>query len=504
MRVRPHHRTIGLAIIWLALPVSAFAPQSPAGQYVHARAAEMAGDTARANAGFAALLARNPASMTIAARAYRQAMASGDIALALRAARLLDAQQALPADAHVLFAVEQVRTRNWAKAREATERLAQDRVFAFLAPFFRAWIACGSGEGDALALLDAARDFPLAAPYRDEQRAFLLIALGRRPEAEALVGAGMRLPAAVAGLEQALGLLLSHLAIDFQRQQYLPIGLSMAQMGVYVAPDHAAGWLVLANLLRAAKRADLAIAALRHIDAGDPLASNARAMRIGALNDSGRGDEALAEALAAARRDGAGVEDWGRVGELYLAQERPADAAKAFAAALQAAGAANAPATAVWPLLLQQGGALSLAGDWAGAKAALGRAYALAPDQAIVLNQLGYSQIEHKEDVDRAATLIAQASKLRPDDPAIIDSLGWVTYLLGKPSEAAPLLEKAAAGDPGEPTINEHLGDVYWALGRVFEARYAWRAALLTAADKDRARLTTKIDTGLSAATAAP
>ncbi|HWI86024.1 MAG TPA: hypothetical protein VNT42_06860, partial [Sphingomonas sp.] len=155
-------------------------------------------------------------------------------------------------------------------------------------------------------------------------------------------------------------------------------------------------------------------------------------------------------------------------------------------------------------LLLQQGAALDQAGDWEGSKAALSRAYALAPDQAVILNQLGYSQIEHHEDLERAAKLIIQASKLRPDDPAIIDSLGWVTYLRGNPLDAAPLIERAAAGAPGEPAINEHLGDVYWALGRQYEARYAWRAALITADDKDRPRLIAKIDTGLGGATAAP
>ena len=134
----------------------------------------------------------------------------------------------------------------------------------------------------------------------------------------------------------------------------------------------------------------------------------------------------------------------------------------------------------------------------------LARAYAIAPNQPTVLNQVGYSQIEHRENVERASAMIAQASKLRPDDPAITDSLGWVLYLQGKVGEAIPLLERAAAGAPGEPAINEHLGDAYWTLGRQYEARYAWRAALITAADKDRARLTTKIDTGLDRTTAAP
>ncbi|MDB5683347.1 MAG: repeat-containing protein, partial [Sphingomonas bacterium] len=56
-----------------------------------------------------------------------------------------------------------------------------------------------------------------------------------------------------------------------------------------------------------------------------------------------------------------------------------------------------------------------------------------------------------------------------------------------------------------EPTINEHLGDAYWTAGRRFEARYAWRAALVYADDaKLTGRIRAKIDGGLSPERAAP
>jgi tetratricopeptide (TPR) repeat protein len=252
------------------------------------------------------------------------------------------------------------------------------------------------------------------------------------------------------------------------------------------------------------QRPDLALAALGQVDSKDPMADNARSMRIELLNDTGRRDAALAEALSAAHGAGAGADDWARVGDVYLAMERPAEAASAFGQAVKSADTAKLSTDMVWPLLLQQGGALDQAGDWPGAKAALERAYAIAPDQAIVLNQVGYSDIEHSENLDRASALIEQASKLQPDDAAITDSLGWVLFLRGRAAEAAPLLERAATSSPSEATINEHLGDVYWALGRQYEARYAWRAALITASDKDRGRIGAKIDTGPAGATAAP
>ena len=103
-----------------------------------------------------------------------------------------------------------------------------------------------------------------------------------------------------------------------------------------------------------------------------------------------------------------------------------------------------------------------------------------------------------------ATALIERASAMQPDDAAITDSLGWAYYIRGEIPRAIPLLEKAAQGQPSDAAINEHLGDAYYAAGRRFDARYAWRAALLFADDKAAARLRAKIDTGLTTALAAP
>jgi len=509
MRVRLRFFSEILALAGLAgglsFPASALRP-SPGGLYLRARAAVAAGDERTANAGFAALMAEDPANPGIAARAYRQAISAGDMALALRAAHQLDAQRVLPPDARILLVLEQVKARDWAKARDAVDRIAQDRVFGFLTPYLGAWIAFGSGSGDPIALAEGAHAIPMAEPYLAEQRELLLIALGRKPEATKAPGSDVAKAMSV-GLKDAshgIAPLLIHVATDFARQQLTPVGMIVGRMAAYAAPDDAMGWIVLAELLHRMKRADLALAALDHIAPDAPIGSDARVMRILLLNESGRHDAALEAALAAARTATAGADDWVRVADLHLVLGKPAEAAVAYARAAQLAEAAHASVDTLWPILLQQGGSLDLAGDWPAAKVALARAYALAPDQPAVLNQFGYSSIAHREDVGRASLMIAKASKLRPDDPAITDSFGWALYLQGKATEAVPLLERAAAGDPGQAEINEHLGDVYWTIGRQYEARYAWRAALITAEEKDRPRLTAKIDTGLSQATAAP
>ena len=100
--------------------------------------------------------------------------------------------------------------------------------------------------------------------------------------------------------------------------------------------------------------------------------------------------------------------------------------------------------------------------------------------------------------------MIRKASELSPDDASIIDSLGWAQFKRGKLSEAIATLQRAAAKDPEQAEIQEHLGDALFTLGRRFEARFAWGAALITAEDNIAARVRAKLESGLNPANAAP
>src|SRR3546814_5598395 len=92
-----------------------------------------------------------------------------------------------------------------------------------------------------------------------------------------------------------------------------------------------------------------------------------------------------------------------------------------------------------------------------------------------------YTTLFRSQNIDEALALIQKASGLKPDDPAIKDSLGWAHYVNGNVKKAIPVLEKAVQGAPDDATVNEHLGDAYWTAGRRFEARYSWEAALIFA-----------------------
>jgi Flp pilus assembly protein TadD len=95
-----------------------------------------------------------------------------------------------------------------------------------------------------------------------------------------------------------------------------------------------------------------------------------------------------------------------------------------------------------------------------------------------VLNYLGYSWIDQGMHLARATEMIEKAVKLRPNDGAIVDSLGWALYRVGDYEGAVKQLERAVELLPHDPTINDHLGDAYWRVGRRHEARFQWQRAL--------------------------
>jgi Flp pilus assembly protein TadD len=99
------------------------------------------------------------------------------------------------------------------------------------------------------------------------------------------------------------------------------------------------------------------------------------------------------------------------------------------------------------------------------------------PDNAMALNALGYTLADRTTRYTEAKQLIEQAYQLTPNDPAILDSLGWVNYRLGNLDEAERLLRQALQEYP-DHEVAAHLGEVLWAQGKQQEARKLWRAAL--------------------------
>ncbi|MDO9420802.1 MAG: tetratricopeptide repeat protein [Herminiimonas sp.] len=107
---------------------------------------------------------------------------------------------------------------------------------------------------------------------------------------------------------------------------------------------------------------------------------------------------------------------------------------------------------------------------------ALRKIIKLAPNNQHAYNALGYSFAERNIHLQEAYTLIDKASKLAPEDPFIMDSMGWIYFRLGKLMEAEDFLRRAYAIRP-DVEIGVHLGEVLWIKGEKDAAQQLLRDA---------------------------
>jgi tetratricopeptide (TPR) repeat protein len=104
------------------------------------------------------------------------------------------------------------------------------------------------------------------------------------------------------------------------------------------------------------------------------------------------------------------------------------------------------------------------------------------PDNVRTLNALGYTLADRTNRYEEALVYINRAYAQQPDDPAIIDSLGWVHYRLGNLDEARRHLQRAWELSK-DSEIGAHLGEVMWAQGDHEAARAIWETSRQSSPD---------------------
>lgn len=107
---------------------------------------------------------------------------------------------------------------------------------------------------------------------------------------------------------------------------------------------------------------------------------------------------------------------------------------------------------------------------------------ALDPGHAHSYNALGYSLADRNQRLPEALKLITRALEIAPNDPFIMDSMGWIKFRLGDYVTAVQYLEKAYRVRP-EADIAAHLGEALWVLGQRDAALEIWKKALAKEAD---------------------
>ncbi|MEQ1790162.1 MAG: tetratricopeptide repeat protein [Rickettsiales bacterium] len=176
-----------------------------------------------------------------------------------------------------------------------------------------------------------------------------------------------------------------------------------------------------------------------------------------------------------------GIEAYMAKGDLLRSQEKFADAIIVYEAAL---ATLKEKTPRHWSIFFAIGTCFDRQGNWVEAEKNFKLSLELSPNQPDVLNYLGYSYLMRGENLKQAKKIIEKALKIRPTDPQIMDSMGWVLYTLGNYKQAVVYLEMAVSLLPADSTTNEHLGDVYWRLGRKTEARFQWDRSLTYSKDE--------------------
>jgi tetratricopeptide (TPR) repeat protein len=367
-------------------------------------------------------------------------------------------------------------------------------------------ILSGSGQGSA--------NF---GPRAAVAHAQVLSQLGRNDDASALLTTtfGDTLDPAIVALQAKLGsadavpfdlvtsprqgvaevaFMIAALLSTEAREDYT---LQYARVAQYLAPGNADAAMLTAGLLQNMGRYDLAAAAFATVPQDDPSFVNAEIGRIDTLRQSDQTDVAaeVAQSLARARPDLAFVQ--ARLGDVLRDNGDNDGAIKAYGAALDLYPETD---TNRWVVYYTRAIVAHDIGDWDQAESDFRAALAINPDQPQVLNYLGYSLVERGEKLDEALDMIERAVADQPDSGAIVDSLGWVYFQLGRYDDAIDPLERAAVLEATDPIVNDHLGDAYWAVGREREARFQWLRAQSFEPEEDlAARIRAKLERGLDA-----
>ena len=510
-----------------ALPFSAQAAR-PA-DFLVSQFASHQGDTARAASSMAQALAGDPTNPELREDAFVLALLAGD-------GQATELAKSLPTNplAQLLLATRTAHDGDWRGAELGYAELPHQALADAIRPLLLAWVqqaqgmsdramdtlqpALASGKLGAIAPLHAAlladaahRDGLAQRLYGDlahsqaspslqfariyaswqarsgdmaAARATIGTAIQASPElgiAEPRLLAALdraHAPGALDGLAQAL----VEVAAAANGQTGHEVSELLVQVALTAEPGMTDAHLLASEIAASHKQYQLAAAELEKVGQDDPLApviqlrlANLYA-RQGRLADSVR----LLRALAAAypRRP----EPLTQLADTLADEQKFPEAIGAYD---QAIALLRHPQSADWVVFYARGTALERAHEWPRAQADMNRALELSPDQPFVLNFLGYAMAERNEDLPLAREMIEKALHARPNDGAIVDSLGWVALRQGDTKEALRLLEKAAELEPEDPSITGHLGDAYWNAGRHLEAQDQWRRALVLKPDAD-------------------
>lgn len=530
-------------------PSTLAARKNPYGDYLAARVAASQHNLADAAELYRKSLAFDPADPDLLDRAFLFTAISGDLDGAVKLAQQMTNDQTDNRAARLALAVDALKTGDYASARTQIAKSAKGPFATLTLSLLDAWAQQGQGNTDAaLAELKNVPNEGGTDTLESFQSALILDLAGRNDAADAayrqtleagvspravdaygrflertghaadartfyaklagdasvapIVHAGLaRLDAAqipdrlVSSPADGAAEALFGIAASLTDQASADIAILYLQFSLALSPKFDLAKIVLADRYEALEKFKTAIEIYRSVDASSPYKDAADVQIAIDENRSEKTNQALDDLKEITKADPSDISAWTSLGDVYRSSENYAAAADAYD---HAAKLLNPVSKEDWPLFFARAAAEEQSGHWDLAEADLETALKLSPDQAQVLNFLGYSWVDRGEHLSQALVMLEKARALSPYDGYIVDSVGWAYFRLGRFDDAAKTLQNAVLLVPGDSTINEHLGDAYWRVGRKLDAHFQWSHALAFGPEAaDKTKLEHKLQFGL-------
>ena len=518
-----------------------YEPTGALGNFLAGQFAMSAGDPATAAQDFLKALATDPGNKDLLTQAFMASVSAGRPE-AVRLARQLPDNQV----AQLIITNDDMKAGRWQAAEKRLHGLPRQGLTQLLQPLMLAWVQQGDGRTDAalttlrpyvesprlrgIFALHAAMIADVANRTQEAGRLYDIAqaempeltlrlaqilaswqarngnAAGARAILSDMSAGALDSSLALQGLTAAVAKRAVTRATDGGAEAYIALAAAlraqgandfagvMVRLALDLRPDFAAGRLLQSDIETVRNRPATALLALNGIPDDNPLAALIRLRRVSLQERLGHTDEALRDLNKLIRDYPSSPVPEIQLGDMMRLKQRFPEAIDAYSRAI---ALMPSPARTDWPVFYNRGVSYERSGQWPKAEADFDRALELAPDQPSVLNYLGYSWADMGRHLDRALEMIQRAAARRPNDGAIVDSLGWVMFKQGDLARAVSTLERAVELEPEDATINGHLGDAYWAIGRKIEAQYQWRRALtLNPSADETAKLEAKLNTG--------
>ena len=279
----------------------------------------------------------------------------------------------------------------------------------------------------------------------------------------------------IATPQQGSSELLFNVASAIRRDGSIADAKSYLQLGRFLAPESDVVTIGLAELYLQQRDYERSNSFYKDVKETSPFFRSSQLEMATNLARLERKEEAIELLKQMIESDPDDLDGYMTLGDIFNREKRYREAADIYD---RAAAKIDTIEKQHWNLFFRRGIAYERLKEWDKAEPNFKQSLELSPNQAEVLNYLGYSWIDQGVNLEEGMEMIRKAVDLRPRSGFIVDSLGWAYYRLGQYEDAVRELERAVQLMPQDPTINDHLGDAYWRVGRKLEATFQWKIAL--------------------------